>query len=150
MVLDQYGRSIEHPSLPSNGSNSAPTPKLCGVYILWERIYMRYPLFFFFLFFQHSHPQKKKKKSLAYKKKLINKKKKKKFLFDIKGLFDKKFLIMLFKCWENMCRWNKKKKKVLFDIKGSFVKKFLVLLFKCCGNMCGWKNVVEICVLLFK
>ena len=108
---------------------------------------------FFFLFFQHSHPPKKKslanKKEFS-KKKIINKKKKKKFLFDIKGLFDKKFLIMLFKCWENMCRWNKKKKKVLFDIKGSFVKKFLILLFKCCENMCGWKSVVEICVLLFK
>ena len=107
-------------------------------------------LFFSFSSFFNILTQKKKKKSLAYKKKLINKNKKKKFLFDIKGLFDKKLLIMLFKCWENMCRWNKKKKKVLFDMKGSFVKKFLVLLFKCCGNMCGWKNVVEICVLLFK
>ena len=30
------------------------------------------------------------------------------------------------------------------------LKRFLVTLFKYCGNMCEWKNVMEICIVLFK
>ena len=31
-----------------------------------------------------------------------------------------------------------------------FGKRFLVTLFKCCENTCGLKNVVKICVMVFK
>ena len=59
-----------------------------GLHFVSEKIH-DIPSFFLFSLFSTFSPPKKKKKSLAYKKKLINKKKKK-FLFDIKGLFDKK------------------------------------------------------------
>ena len=59
-----------------------------GLHFVREKIHEISSFFLFPLFSTFS--PKKKKKSLAYKKKLINKKKKKKFLFDIKGLFDKK------------------------------------------------------------
>ena len=33
---------------------------------------------------------------------------------------------------------------------GMFGKVVLVTLFKCCENTCGWKNIVKICIVLFK